>query len=92
MFQNLQLRDVSLSVQVTEPFKTMVDYNETEREQRLAQIAKDIPMHKLGTPEDVAYAALFLASDEAKYITGIDLTVDGGILAGSTFGLSGDCT
>ncbi len=55
-----------------------------EREERLTQIAKDIPMHKLGTPEDVAYAALFLASDEAKYITGIELTVDGGILAGSS--------
>ncbi len=41
-------------------------------------------MRKLGTPEDVAYAALFLASDEAKYITGIELTVDGGILAGSS--------
>lgn len=58
--------------------------NGTEREERLAQIAKDIPMRKLGTAEDVAYAALFLASDEAKYITGIELTVDGGILAGSS--------
>jgi 3(or 17)beta-hydroxysteroid dehydrogenase len=55
-----------------------------EREERLSQVAKDIPMRKLGTPEDVAYAALFLASDEAKYITGIELTVDGGILAGSS--------
>jgi 3(or 17)beta-hydroxysteroid dehydrogenase len=55
-----------------------------EREGRLAQIAKDIPMRRLGTPEDVAYAALFLASDEAKYITGVELTVDGGILAGSS--------
>lgn len=55
-----------------------------EREERLTQFAKDIPMRKLGSPEDVAYAALFLASDEAKYITGIELTVDGGILAGSS--------
>lgn len=55
-----------------------------EREKRLAQIAKDIPMHRLGSPEDVAYAALFLASDEAKYITGIELNIDGGILAGSS--------
>ncbi len=31
-----------------------------------------------GTPEDIAYAALFLASDEAAWITGIDLVVDGG--------------
>ncbi len=55
-----------------------------KREEKLAQMAKDIPMHRLGTPEDVAYAALFLASDEAKYITGAELTIDGGILAGSS--------
>lgn len=55
-----------------------------EREEKLTQFAKDIPMGKLGSPEDVAYAALFLASDEAKYITGIELTIDGGILAGSS--------
>jgi NAD(P)-dependent dehydrogenase (short-subunit alcohol dehydrogenase family) len=32
-----------------------------------------------GKPWDVAYAALFLASDEAKYITGTELVVDGGL-------------
>lgn len=53
------------------------------REQALEKIARDIPMHKLGDVEDVAYAAVYLASDEAKYNTGIELTVDGGILAGS---------
>ena len=37
-----------------------------------------IPQGKLGDPEDVAYTALFLASDEAKYITGQSITVDGG--------------
>ncbi len=39
---------------------------------------KAVPLGKLGTPEDVAYAALFLASDEAKFITGQTLVVDGG--------------
>jgi NAD(P)-dependent dehydrogenase (short-subunit alcohol dehydrogenase family) len=34
--------------------------------------------HKMGTGWDVAYAALFLASDEAKFITGVLLPVDGG--------------
>ena len=54
-----------------------------EREARMAEIAKDIPMQKMGTAEDVANAVLFLASDDSKYITGIELTVDGGILAGA---------
>lgn len=37
------------------------------------------PMKRMGDAWDVAYAALFLASDEAKYITGANLVVDGGI-------------
>jgi NAD(P)-dependent dehydrogenase (short-subunit alcohol dehydrogenase family) len=37
------------------------------------------PMGRMGDAWDVAYAALFLASDEAKYITGIELVVDGGL-------------
>ncbi|MBC8949639.1 SDR family NAD(P)-dependent oxidoreductase [Xenorhabdus sp. TS4] len=41
--------------------------------------AKDsTPMRALGTPEDIGYAACFLASDEAKYITGQTIVVDGG--------------
>jgi NAD(P)-dependent dehydrogenase (short-subunit alcohol dehydrogenase family) len=39
------------------------------------------PMGHMGTGWDTAYAVLFLASDEAKYITGIDLIVDGGLTA-----------
>jgi 2,5-dichloro-2,5-cyclohexadiene-1,4-diol dehydrogenase 2 len=37
-----------------------------------------IPMGEGGEPEDIAYATLFLASDESKYITGVELLVDGG--------------
>lgn len=40
-----------------------------------------IPMRRMGTGWDVAYAALFLASDEAGYITGTTLVVDGGVTA-----------
>jgi NAD(P)-dependent dehydrogenase (short-subunit alcohol dehydrogenase family) len=54
-----------------------------DRSEKIAQIARDIPMQKMGMPEDVASAILFLASDESKYITGIELTIDGGLLAGA---------
>lgn len=37
----------------------------------------------LGTPEDVAWAALYLASDEARWVTGVALPVDGGVMAGA---------
>ncbi len=37
-----------------------------------------VPLRRFGTPKDIAEAALFLCSDRASYITGIDLTVDGG--------------
>jgi 3-oxoacyl-[acyl-carrier protein] reductase len=37
------------------------------------------PLRRFGTPEDIANAALFLASDEAAYITGAALNVDGGM-------------
>jgi NAD(P)-dependent dehydrogenase (short-subunit alcohol dehydrogenase family) len=40
-----------------------------------------VPMGRMGDAWDVANAALFLASDEARYITGTELVVDGGITA-----------
>jgi 3-oxoacyl-[acyl-carrier protein] reductase len=44
----------------------------------LAQMARAIPAGALGTPEDIGYTAAFLASDEAGYITGQSIVVDGG--------------
>ncbi len=49
---------------------------------RESEMVKQIPLGRLGLPEDVANAALFLASDEASYITGIFLDVNGGIAMG----------
>lgn len=46
-----------------------------EREKRVLQRT---PMKQLGTPEDIAASALFLASDAARFITGVNLPVDGG--------------
>ncbi len=44
-------------------------------------IRQVIPLQRMGTAEDVAAAALFLVSDDASYITGVTLPVDGGRLA-----------
>ncbi len=44
------------------------------------QIAESIPLHRLGEPQDIANAALFLASDLAGWMTGHTLVVDGGML------------
>jgi len=43
-----------------------------------AQMAASIPLRRLGTVEEIGYAALFLATDEAGYITGQTIVVDGG--------------
>ena len=45
-----------------------------------ANILKQIPMGKFGSAEDIADAALFLASPSARYVTGQVLTVDGGMV------------
>jgi 3(or 17)beta-hydroxysteroid dehydrogenase len=54
-----------------------------KRDKIIKEIASEIPLKKMGTALDVAYAALYLASDESAYVTGIELNVDGGLLAGS---------
>jgi 3(or 17)beta-hydroxysteroid dehydrogenase len=55
----------------------------TDRELRMAPLPRDTPLHRFGTPEEVAAAATLLASDEATYITGSEITIDGGLFAGS---------
>lgn len=50
--------------------------------ERRAMLLSKVPLGRVGQPRDVANAALFLASDEASYITGTTLYVDGGWLAG----------
>jgi len=50
-----------------------------DREKMRRQRGEVVPMGRMGDAWDIAHAALFLASDEAKYITGAELVVDGGL-------------
>jgi NAD(P)-dependent dehydrogenase (short-subunit alcohol dehydrogenase family) len=44
----------------------------------MERLMKDTPMGRLGQPEEIAKAALFLSSDDASFVTGTYLVVDGG--------------
>ncbi len=54
-----------------------------EREARMRAFVRDTPLKRFGTPEEVAAVAVLLAAEESAYMTGTEITVDGGILAGS---------
>lgn len=66
---------------IWEPF--MGDTPEQKAE-TLSFLKRGIPLNEMGTPIDVAYSVLYLASDESKYLTGSEMVIDGGIMAGST--------
>lgn len=54
-----------------------------EREARMREFVQDCPMRRFGRPEEVAAVAVLLASDEAAYLNGAEINIDGGILAGA---------
>jgi NAD(P)-dependent dehydrogenase (short-subunit alcohol dehydrogenase family) len=51
------------------------------REEAYAKLGRQVPLGHIGEPNDVAYAVLYLASDESKFVTGAELKIDGGISA-----------
>lgn len=59
----------------------MQDVARSDNPQGFKDLVSGIPMKRMGTPIDIANMNLFLASDEANYITGAEFTVDGGVTA-----------
>jgi NAD(P)-dependent dehydrogenase (short-subunit alcohol dehydrogenase family) len=61
------------------PIFSSVIQNEEEIEQIKASLVASVPMGRMGSPDEVAKAVSFLASDDSSYVTGIELFVDGGM-------------
>ena len=54
-----------------------------DRETKMQALVADTPLKRFGMPDEVAAVAVMLASDEATYLTGTEINIDGGLLAGS---------
>lgn len=63
---------------ITETSMPKSNRSDEEWEELASQMAKEYPLRRLGQPDDIANAMLFLASDEADWITGEALVIDGG--------------
>ncbi len=72
----------NITVNAVAPGFIATDMTAAIRNAAESEIKKKIPVRRLGQPEDIAAAVLFLASDDASYITGHVLTVDGGLTLG----------
>lgn len=55
--------------------------NGGDREELLQKLARQVPLKRLGEPDDVAHAVVYLASDESRFMTGAEIKLDGGISA-----------
>jgi len=77
----LEYAHTGIRVNGIAPGATVTPINQawTEDTQKQAEVEKHIPMQRAGTPEEMAAAVAFLASDEAAYITGQTLYIDGGL-------------
>ncbi|WP_437186161.1 3-oxoacyl-[acyl-carrier-protein] reductase [Planctomicrobium sp. SH668] len=72
----------NITVNAVSPGFIETDMTEAVRNLAGGELTKQIPVRRLGKPEDIANAVAFLASDEAGYITGHVLVVDGGLTLG----------
>ena len=87
----LEFSGYGITVNGVEPGNILTEGMKAHRsESFIRSMADAVPLGRLGTPRDVANAFLFLASDEAEYITGTTIVVDGGQLLpeGSDFRLN----
>jgi NAD(P)-dependent dehydrogenase (short-subunit alcohol dehydrogenase family) len=80
---NIRCNSLHPGAILTPLWEPMLGNNPQERADAITNISAGIPLGKMGEPLDVAYAVIYLGSDESKYITGTELVLDGGILAGS---------
>ena len=76
--RGIRVNAVSPGATDTPGLKELLASSETGQE-RQKMISETVPLGRLGTPDEIAKAVVFLASDDASYITGAELFVDGGI-------------
>jgi 3-oxoacyl-[acyl-carrier protein] reductase len=74
----IELAPLNITVNAVLPGNILTEGLEDLGPEYIARMTSAIPARRLGSVEDIAYAALFLASDEAAYITGQTIVVDGG--------------
>lgn len=74
----IELKDRRIRSNVLSPGPTETPLVDQQPPEVIASIVSTIPMGRMGSPEEIAKAALFLASDDSSFVTGIELFVDGG--------------
>src|SRR5690242_18169651 len=76
--RNIRVNVVSPGTVVTPGYKTELAMTDEQITEFVARAAATAPLGRAGTPDEVAKAVVFLASDDSSYVTGADLFVDGG--------------